>query len=225
VHAVLAALANPARRPERIIATRAAAERLPAGLKADIAPPETFASLLGPNAVHQGLALKCPPLEPYAIADVCDAAAPAPVLILDQVTDPQNVGALFRSAAAFGACGVVMQDRHAPPLTGALAKAAAGAIEIVPEVRVVNIARAVEQLGALGYLTIALDGAAEIDLAEAVGDPRPKALVIGAEGEGVRRLVAEACGVRARIPMSSAMESLNASVAGAIALYEARARG
>lgn len=207
------------------MATEAAAARLPAGVKAEIVAPEAFAGLLGPNAVHQGLALRAQPLEPYAVVDVCDGANPAPVLILDQITDPQNVGALFRSAAAFGACAVVQQDRHAPPLTGALAKAAAGAIERVPEVRVVNIARAVEQLSELGYLTLALDGEAEMDLAQALADPRPKALVIGAEGEGVRRLVAERCERRARIAIDASMESLNASVAGAIALYEAaRAR-
>jgi 23S rRNA (guanosine2251-2'-O)-methyltransferase len=214
-------LGNPARRVEKLVATEAAAARLPAGTKAEIVAPEAFAGLLGPNAVHQGLALRAQPLEPYAVVDVCDVANPAPVLILDQITDPQNVGALFRSAAAFGACCVVQQDRHAPPLTGALAKAAAGAIERVPEVRVVNIARAVEQLRELGYLTVALDGEAEIDLAAALADPRPKALVIGAEGEGVRRLVAERCEQRARIAIDAGMESLNASVAGAIALYEA----
>jgi 23S rRNA (guanosine2251-2'-O)-methyltransferase len=147
------------------------------------------------------------------------------VLILDGVTDPQNVGAAFRSAAAFGARAVVMQDRKSPPLTGVLAKASTGAIDLVPHVRVVNLGRAVETLRALGYLTVALEGDAELSIADALAEKRPAALVLGAEGKGVRLGVAEACEKRARIPIAPAMESLNVSAAAAIALYEAgRAR-
>jgi 23S rRNA (guanosine2251-2'-O)-methyltransferase len=147
------------------------------------------------------------------------------VLILDGVTDPQNVGAAFRSAAAFGARAVVLQDRKSPPLTGVLAKAAAGAIELVPHVRVVNLGRAVEHLRNLGYATVGLEGEADLTLAEALTAKRPAALVLGAEGKGLRPGVADACELRARIPIAAAMESLNVAAAAAIALYEAaRAR-
>ena len=146
------------------------------------------------------------------------------MLVLDGVTDPQNVGAAFRSAAAFGARAVILQDRKSPPLTGALAKAAAGAIEVTPHVRVVNLARAVETLRSLGYLTIALEGEADATLAEALSDERAAAIVVGAEGKGLRPSVAEACEARARIPIVPTMESLNVSAAAAIALYAATQR-
>jgi 23S rRNA (guanosine2251-2'-O)-methyltransferase len=144
------------------------------------------------------------------------------VLILDGVTDPQNVGAAFRSAAAFGARAVILQDRKSPPLTGVLAKAATGAIETVPHVRVVNLGRTIETLRSLGYLTVALEGEAELSMADALADKRSVALVVGAEGKGLRPGVAEACEKRARIPIAPAMESLNVSAAAAIALYEAK---
>jgi 23S rRNA (guanosine2251-2'-O)-methyltransferase len=224
VHASLAALANPARRVERVVATRNGAARLPPGVDAQLLAPEAIDGMLPPGAVHQGIAVRVSPLEPMSLEAACAPADGRSVLILDGVTDPQNVGAAFRSAAAFGARAVVMQDRRSPPLTGALAKAAAGAIEIVPSVRVVNIARAVESLRALGYLTIALEGDTELALSEALADERPAALVVGAEGKGLRIGVAEACEKRARIAIASAMESLNVSVAAAIALYEAAKR-
>ena len=144
--------------------------------------------------------------------------------MLDQLTDPQNVGAIFRSAAAFGARGIVLQERHAP-LAGALAKAAAGAIERLAHVRVTNLSRALEQLADLGWRAVGLDAAAA-ELLEAVLDGRPTVLVMGSEGEGLRRLVAEHCDALARIPMPGAFESLNVSAAAAVALYEAsRAAG
>lgn len=224
VHAALAALANPNRRIERVVATRNALTRLPEGVEAQLLEPAAIDGMLPPGAVHQGLAVRAWPLEPLSL----EAAAAPPdarsVLILDGVTDPQNVGAAFRSAVAFGARAVVMQDRKSPPLTGVLAKAAAGAIELVPHVRAVNLARAVETLRALGYVTVALEGEAEADIAQALSDDRPAALVLGAEGKGVRPSVAEACEHRARIPIAPAMESLNVAAAAAIALYEA-ARG
>ena len=224
VHASLAALANPARRIDRIVATRNAATRLPTGIDAQILDPDAIDGMLPPGAVHQGLAVRASPLEPIELEAACAPADGRSVLILDGVTDPQNVGAAFRSAAAFGARAVVMQDRKSPPLTGTLAKAAAGAVELVPHVRVINISRTIEALREWGYVTIALEGETELTLADALSDKRAAALVVGAEGKGLRPGVAEICEKRARIPIAAAMESLNVSVAAAIALYEARKR-
>jgi 23S rRNA (guanosine2251-2'-O)-methyltransferase len=224
VHASLAALANPARRIERVVATRNAAQRLPEASEPQILEPDAIDGMLPPGAVHQGLAVRAFPLEPLELEAACAPPDGRSVLLLDGVTDPQNVGAAFRSAAAFGARAVVLQDRKSPPLTGVLAKAAAGAIELVPHVRVVNLGRAIETLRALGYLTVALEGEAELSIADALSEQRPVALVLGAEGKGVRPGVAEACEKRARIPIAPAMESLNVSAAAAIALYEARKR-
>lgn len=221
MHASLAALANPARRIERIVATRNAAQRLPEGIEPHVLEPDAIDGMLPPGAVHQGLAVRVFPLEPAQLEAACAPPDGRSVLLLDGVTDPQNVGAAFRSAAAFGARAVVLQDRKSPPLTGVLAKAAAGAIELVPHVRVVNLGRAVETLRALGYLTVTLEGEAELDLADALAEQRSAALVLGAEGKGVRASVAEACEIRARISIAPAMESLNVSAAAAIALYEA----
>jgi 23S rRNA (guanosine2251-2'-O)-methyltransferase len=221
VHASLAALANPARRIERVVATRNAAQRLPAGVEPQILEPDAIDGMLPPGAVHQGLAVRAFPLEPLELQQACAPPDGRSVLILDGVTDPQNVGAAFRSAAAFGARALVLQDRKSPPLTGVVAKAAAGAIELVPHVRVVNLARAVETLRALGYLTVALEGEAPLSIADALSEARPAALVLGAEGKGVRAGVAEACEKRARIPIAPTMESLNVAAAAAIALYEA----
>lgn len=225
VHAVLAALANPARRIERVVASRNAASRLPPGIEPHILDPDAIDGMLPPGALHQGLAVRAHPLEPISLEAACTPPDGRSVLILDGVTDPQNVGAAFRSAAAFGARAVILQDRKSPPLTGVLAKAAAGAIELVPHVRVINLSRTIETLRSYGYNTVALEGEAELSLAEAVNDKRPTALIVGAEGKGLRPGVAEACEKRARIPISATMESLNVSVAAAIALYEvARAR-
>lgn len=220
MHASLAALANPARRIERVVATRNAAQRLPDAIEPHILEPDAIDGMLPPGAVHQGLAVRAFPLEPTELEAACAPPDGRSVLLLDGVTDPQNVGAAFRSAAAFGARAVVLQDRKSPPLTGVLAKASTGAIEIVPHVRVVNLGRAIETLRALGYLTVTLEGEADLNLADAVNDPRPVALVLGAEGKGVRPGIAEACEKRARIPIAPAMESLNVSAAAAIALYE-----
>ncbi len=221
MHASLAVLANPARRIERVVATRNAASRLPDDAEPQILDPDAIDGMLPPDAVHQGLAVRAFPLAPLELEQACAPPDGRSVLILDGVTDPQNVGAAFRSAAAFGARAVILQDRKSPPLTGVLAKAAAGAIELVPHVRVVNLARAIEQLRNWGYVTIALEGEAELGLADALADKRPAALALGAEGRGLRPGVAEACELRARIPIAPAMESLNVSAAAAIALYEA----
>ena len=230
-HPVLAALANPARKGMgRLLATaeRAAEierERLaPHGHKVEVVDGPALARMLPAGAVHQGLAFKVQPLEGVALEDFAEPASGV-IVMLDQLTDPQNVGAVFRSALAFGARGVVVQDRHSPALAGALAKASAGATERLPCARVTNLSRALERLADLGWRAVGLDGAAEQTLEQAL-DGRPTVLVMGSEGDGVRRLVAEHCDVRARIPMPGGFESLNVSNAAAIALYEAtRARG
>lgn len=226
-HAVAAALANPDRRVRRILATKNAADWLqrmtiPEALAAKIedVKPDVIDRALHAGAVHQGLAAEVFDLARARLKETCaPAEARRPVVVLDQITDPQNIGAVFRSAAAFGARAVVVQERRTPPLAGALAKAAAGAIETVPCVKVVNIARALEALAALGYETVGLDGETEGAVAD-LDKGAPIALVLGAEGAGLRRLVAETCARRARIPIAPAMESLNVSTAAAVALYE-----
>lgn len=223
-HTVVAALANPERpAPRRLIATAERADQLTERFgkiaALEIVEAGVVRERLPAGAIHQGLALKTPPVAPVPI-DELGALAAGVLLVLDQVTDPQNVGAIFRSAAALGARGVILQDRHAPVLSGALAKAAAGAIDAVPHARVVNLSRALEQLAELGWRAVGLDGAAAQTLAQALDD-RPTVLVLGSEGEGLRRLVAEHCDVLARIPMPGGFESLNVSAAAAIALYEA----
>jgi len=223
-HAVEAALSNPRRaEPERLLATADRAREIEARFgrpKAlQIADNQLIAQNLPQGAVHQGVALRIQPLEPTGL-DEFEAAAGAVLLMLDQVTDPQNVGAILRSAAAFGASGVILQDRNAPRFTGALAKAAAGAVDRVPVARVVNLSRALEELAEAGWRAVGLTGAAERDLAEAL-DARSTVLVLGSEGEGLRRLVAEHCDELAKIAMPGGFESLNVSNAAAIALYEA----
>jgi 23S rRNA (guanosine2251-2'-O)-methyltransferase len=223
-HAVAAALENPAREaPLRLLATPERARELQGrhlgAEMLEILPPAQIARELPPFAAHQGVALKALPLEPVVLEVMAEPAVGV-ILMLDQLTDPQNVGAIFRSAAAFGARGVVLQDRHAPALAGALAKAAAGAIEILPHARVTNLSRALEELADLGWRAVGLDAVAAEPLA-AVLDQRPVVLVMGSEGDGLRRLVAEHCDALGRIPMPGDFESLNVSAAAAIALYEA----
>lgn len=228
-HAVEAALANPRREPpKRLLATAERAKQLTQRFgrleSLEVGDNHAIAQLLPPGAVHQGVALKSPTLESVSIDDLGEPANGL-LLMLDQVTDPQNVGAIFRSAAAFGAKGVIVQDRHAPALAGALAKAAAGAVDLIPHARVVNLSRALERLADLGWRAVGLDGSAAGDLAQVL-DGTPTVLVMGSEGEGLRRLVAEHCDVLAKIPMPGGFESLNVSAAAAVALYEAsRPRG
>lgn len=224
VHPVVAALENPARTAiRRVLATpdraRQIAERFSALKVLEVTDAQAIARVLPQGAAHQGLAMRAAPPESVSVEDL-GAAGQGFILMLDQVTDPQNVGAIFRSAAAFGARGVIVQDRHAPALAGALAKAAAGAVDKIPHARVVNLSRALEQLEEMGWRAVGLAGEAEEDL-EAVLDGRPTVIVMGSEGEGLRRLVREHCDALARIPMPGGFESLNVSAAAAVALYAA----
>jgi 23S rRNA (guanosine2251-2'-O)-methyltransferase len=224
-HAVQAALNNPRR--EQIRRLVLAPGRMIDSAGRQVERVETLdnaeiARLLPQGAVHQGYALLADPIEPAALDEFLDAPEGL-MLMLDQVTDPQNVGAILRSAAAFGARAVIMQDRHAPPLTGAVAKAAVGAADLVPVCRVVNLSRALEQLAEAGWRSVGLDGGAGLPLHDVL-DPSPTVLVLGSEGEGLRRLVAEHCDVTAKIPMTGGFESLNVATAASIALYEASRR-
>jgi 23S rRNA (guanosine2251-2'-O)-methyltransferase len=229
LHPVAAALANPARRLRRLLLTEEAEaalrERLPPPWR--IAPERAadrarFATFLPEDAVHQGAALLAEPLASPPLDRTLAEGGTGPVLLLDQVTDPRNVGAILRSAAAFGAAALVLQDRHAPPETGTLARAASGALEQVPVVRVVNLARAIGEAKRHGFWVVGLDAAAPVTLAQVHAGlaGRRAALVLGAEGEGLRRLTRESCDELARLPIAPAMESLNVSAAAAVALYE-----
>ncbi len=225
-HPVTAALANPARRASKLWATREAAARLelPDGLVVTFADVADLGRLVPADAPHQGLVLEVEPLEDAYLDELLGAPGDAPLLVLDQVTDPHNVGAILRSAAAFGARGIVTQDRHSPPESGALARAASGALEVVPWVRVVNLARALDEIGAAGFWRIGLAGEATRTLGEVLGSTKV-ALVLGAEGEGLRQNTAAHCDELARLPITRAVESLNVSNAAAIALYAAATRG
>lgn len=223
-HAVAAALDNDERRVVRLWVTREAAEFLqpPKEIQVTYADVADLARLVPGDAPHQGMVAEVERLEDILLADLLDQAEDGrPLLVLDQVTDPHNVGAILRSAAAFDALGIVTQDRHAPPESGALAKAASGALETVPWVRVVNLARALDEIAEAGFWRIGLAGDTEMTLDQALG-PKRVALVLGAEGEGMRQNTLAHCDAVARLPISDQMESLNVSNAAAIALYAAR---
>jgi 23S rRNA (guanosine2251-2'-O)-methyltransferase len=223
-HAVAAALDNPERRVLKAWATREAAEfmRFPDGVAVTLAEAADLGRLVPSDAPHQGVVIEAEPLEDVWLSDViAEAGDKAVILVLDQVTDPHNVGAILRSAAAFGAIAIVTQDRHSPPEGGALAKAASGALERVPWVRVVNLSRALDELAEAGFWRIGLAGDAEMTLADALG-PDKVALVLGAEGPGMRSNVRDHCDALARLPIEDKMESLNVSNAAAVALYAAR---
>jgi 23S rRNA (guanosine2251-2'-O)-methyltransferase len=227
VHPVLAALANPQRSFGRFLMTAEAKERLGRALPAKAPAPRLvergeLERALPAGAVHQGIALEAEPLPPADLEVLLSGLAPgtpALVAVLDQITDPQNAGAILRSAAAFGAAALVTSDRHAPPASGAFAKAAAGALETVPLVRVGNLVRALETLQSYGFWSVGLDGQAPTSIAETDAGDRI-ALVLGAEGSGLRRLTRERCDMLARIPITANVESLNVAAAAAVALYE-----
>jgi 23S rRNA (guanosine2251-2'-O)-methyltransferase len=221
-HPVLAALANPERRFERILATKDVADRhaKELGNRVQVTSREDLSQRLPAGAVHQGIAALAAPLEEPQLEDLLARCGEnAMVLALDQVTDPHNVGAILRSAAAFGAAGVIVTDRHAPADTGVLAKAASGALEIVPLMRAVNLARTLDQLKEAGFWLYGLDerGDAAIGSLDLKGRA---CVVLGAEGEGLRRLTAEKCDRLVTIPTNAALAALNVSNAAAVALYE-----
>lgn len=232
VHPVLAALANPERRCLRVMGTtetlKAHAPELEALYRQRPLPsPETVGRsdidpLVAPGAVHQGIVVQVEALPIPTVEDLIDAAkdkASAVVIVLDQVTDPHNVGAILRSAAAFGALGLIVPDRNAPEETGTLAKSASGAVERLPLVRVINLARTLEDLKAGGFWIAGLAGEAKQTLAEAKLSGKI-ALVLGSEGEGLRRLTREHCDYLVKLPQTNLVESLNVSNAAAVALYE-----
>jgi 23S rRNA (guanosine2251-2'-O)-methyltransferase len=224
-HTVTAALQNPARRIRKLLATENAARRLDeAGLSGTLRPevvrPDLIAARLPPDAVHQGLYAEADPLLTPAIEDL---ARDGLVLVLDQITDPHNVGAIFRSAAAFGATAIVTTVRHSPETTGVLAKAASGALEHVPLITVQNLARALAALKASGHLVVGLDSSGG-DYFSALPLRRPLALVLGAEGKGLRQLTKDTCDHVARLALPGAIQSLNVSNAAAVALFIATSR-
>jgi 23S rRNA (guanosine2251-2'-O)-methyltransferase len=221
-HAVAAALGNPDRHIHRIWVTReaAAAYEIPSSIPVTFADAADLGRLVPRDAPHQGIVAEVERLEDILLADLLDRAEDhRPLLVLDQVSDPHNVGAILRSAAAFNALGIVTQDRHAPPESGALAKAASGALETMPWARVVNLARALDDIAAAGFWRIGLAGEAGMTLAEALG-PARVALVLGAEGEGMRHNTEAHCDALARLPITG-IESLNVSNAAGVALYAA----
>ncbi|MCL2430326.1 MAG: RNA methyltransferase [Alphaproteobacteria bacterium] len=224
-HTVKAALENPQRRFHRLLATenalrRLSEEKVTFPIAPTLASPEDIAANAGPNAVHQGL---CAEADPLVSPELEDVATSGIVMVLDQVTDPHNFGAILRSAAAFAVTALVTTERHSPEATGVLAKAASGALEYVPIVTVVNLARALDQLRELNTFLVGLDSGGEADLS-ALPLCAPVALVIGAEGKGLRHLTRVRCDVIARLALPGRITSLNVSNAAALALYVASAR-
>lgn len=224
-HAIEAALANPEREIVKLKGTREAlgSLELPEGVPVEFCDVADLGRLVPRDAPHQGMVALVKPLPDLHLDEILSGEPGRPILVLDQVTDPHNVGAILRSAAAFDAAAIVTQDRHAPPESGVLAKSASGGLEIVPWVRVVNLSRALEEMAEAGYWRIGLAGEAEATLGEVLA-AGPVALVLGAEGEGMRHNVAQHCDALARLPIGEAMESLNVSNAAAIALYAVATR-
>src|SRR5438132_1272415 len=219
-HTVAAALANPQRRIRKLLVTENAARRLAdEHIETRVAPeivrPSLIDQRLGPDAVHQGLLAEADPLPS---PDLDSLSQQGIVLVLDQITDPHNVGAILRSAAAFAVKAIVTTARHSPEATGVLAKSASGALELVPLVLVQNLARALTALNERGFLTVGLDSEGSDDLSN-VELREPLALVLGAEGKGLRQLTRETCAIVARLDMPGEIKSLNVSNAAVLALY------
>lgn len=228
-HAVESALLNPARRLERLLATPEAAERLnskniPKDRLSHLEPADRSAidAIIGPDKVHQGVILKCQPLPALDIQDVLESIledAPALIIALDHITDPHNVGAILRSASAFGAIALITTKHNAPDETGVLAKSASGALEGVPIVRVTNLGRSIEECQKLGFWVVGLDAQGETSIGQ-LEAPTRCVMVLGAEGEGLRPSIRKSCDFIVRLPMRGPMESLNVSNAAAVSMYE-----
>jgi 23S rRNA (guanosine2251-2'-O)-methyltransferase len=219
-HTVTMALANPQRQIRKLTLTENAAKRLAdenieTRVTPEIVRPQEIDRLLSPDAVHQGLLAEADPLPS---PDIEDLVQDGMVLVLDQITDPHNVGAILRSAAAFAVKAIVTTARHSPEATGVLAKAASGALELVPMVTVQNLARALTTLNELGFQTVGLDSEGSADLSE-VTLREPLALVLGAEGKGLRQLTRDTCSVVARLDVPGEIKSLNVSNAAVLSLY------
>ena len=232
LHAVRDALMNPKREKLRLVVTKNALDKLEeavafAGIEPEIADPRRFDVPIDEGSVHQGAALEVKPLNWGKLADVAISGEGLPLIVLlDRVTDPHNVGAVLRSAEVFGARAVVAPRHHSAPETGALAKTASGALERQPYLKVTNLAEAMDELKTMGYVLIGLDGEGTVDLGAALADAgkRAGALVLGAEGPGLREKTRETCDVIARIPFAGAFGSLNVSNAAAVGLYAASTR-
>jgi 23S rRNA (guanosine2251-2'-O)-methyltransferase len=219
-HTVVAALANPQRHIRKLMLTENAARRLSdenidTRVTPEIVRPNLIDARLGPDTVHQGLLAEADPL---ASPDIDTLAQQGIVLVLDQITDPHNVGAIMRSAAAFAVKAIVTTARHSPEATGVLAKSASGALELVPLVTVQNLARALTEMNDQGFMTVGLDSQGSENLGD-VALRQPLALVLGAEGKGLRQLTRETCSVVARLDMPGEIKSLNVSNAAVLALY------
>ena len=229
LHAVRDALMNPRREKLRLVVTKNALDKLEAavaasGMAPEVVEPRRFDVPIDEGSVHQGAAVEVKALNWGKFTDVCAAGEGLPlVVLLDRVTDPHNVGAILRSAEVFGARAVIAPKHHSAPETGALAKTASGALERQPYLKVTNLAEAMDELKAMGFTLIGLDGEAPVTLAEAVEGVRgrPIGLVLGAEGPGLREKTRETCDVLARVPFAGAFGSLNVSNAAAVSLYAA----
>ncbi len=222
-HAVLSALKNPKRQIQKLLITADNKNEVePLNVNFSVIDKKEFEKILPKDAVHQGFALYCNRLETYDIEDLIALAenkSRCHILILDQVTDPQNIGAIIRSCAAFETLGLVVQDKNSPLESGAMDKASAGTIEFVPVARVTNLSRAIEKLKDAGFWVMGMDGYAETTI-DKINKSGKTAIVMGSEGKGMRRLVQENCDSSVKLPISPNVESLNVSTAAAIALYE-----
>ena len=223
-HAVLAALQNPKRQISKLWCVKENVEEIKKVTKfvPQIVERKEIDKVVGGDAVHQGFALFCQRLGGYSLEDIIDLAEKKEdchVLILDQVTDPQNVGTIIRSAVAFNTLALIVQDKNSPIENGAMAKAAVGMIEHLPIVRVTNLSRAINQLKDAGFWTVGMDGYAKVTM-DKLDKKGKTAIVMGSEGKGMRRLVEENCDVLVKLEMSPEAESLNVATAAAIALYE-----
>lgn len=229
-HPVMAVIANPERRISKILCTKDNFDEVKSAcLQHNVNPgiintvdKKEIDRILPREAVHQGFAVYCQELEDYSLEDICilaDQKTRCHVLVLDQVTDPQNIGAIIRSCVAFDTLALILQDKNSPAETGAMAKASAGTIEHLPVCRVTNLSRAIQQLKEAGFWTVGMDGYAETYI-DGIDKSGKIAIVMGSEGKGLRRLVEESCDATVKLPISEKVESLNVSTAAAIALYE-----